>query len=498
MKLHLVSLGCNKNLVDSEIMLGRLRDYELTADPAAADAIIVNTCGFINSAKEESIRTILELCARKKRGAVLAVTGCLTARYKDELVRALPEVDVFSGVGDFAQIDELLLARHSRFTPQTYLTQGAPRVITGSAFHAFVKISEGCNQHCSFCAIPSFKGRLQSRSIDNIAAEIRDLAARGFSDFSLLAQDSSSFGADFGRGNGGANGAGVGIFNTGGGFGAKNSADLSPNSNLTATARAQDFSQNPQTPAPNSNLTPNPISPRPAPLIDLIGEIEKIPGVRRARILYLYPTSTSFELIERIAASPVFVNYFDMPIQHISDKMLRLMRRGAGSARLRELLGAMRSVRGSFVRTGVIVGHPGEDEEDFAQLCEFLRGFAFDRISAFAYSREEGTAAHDLPQVKKSVITRRLREVERLTNAAVERSFRALVGRVVRVVINGESSEGAMFFGAKCVEWDRDIDGEILINDSEVAGLKVGGEYDCRITEFAGGGKLVGEIIARG
>lgn len=430
MKLHLISLGCNKNLVDSEIMLGRLRQYALTDDATQADAIIVNTCGFIRSAKEESIRTILELSKAKKDNAVLCVTGCLMQRYKEELMKELPEVDVFSGVGDYDKIDEILLSRHSRFSPQTYLTQGATRVITGSSYHAFVKISEGCNQHCSFCAIPTFKGKLKSRSIDNIVQELTALVAQGFSDFSFLAQDSSSFGFDTDDQN----------------------------------------------------------------LIKLIDAVEKVKGVKRARILYLYPTSTTFELIKRIENSSVFVNYFDMPIQHISDKMLKIMRRGSGSQKLKELLGAMREVKGSFLRTGVIVGHPGEEEADFAELCDFLTKFEFDRISAFAYSREEDTAAYEMPQVKNATVTKRLTAAEKIINTAIHTSFSKLVGKTVRVVINGSSSEGEMFFGAKCVEWDRDIDGEILVNDSEVKELQVGGEYDCFISEFSGE-KLIGQIL---
>ncbi|MFW5607039.1 MAG: radical SAM protein, partial [Campylobacter hyointestinalis] len=201
--LYLVSLGCNKNLVDSEIMLGRLSSYDIVDDPKNADVMIVNTCGFIESAKEESIRAILELASYKKENSVLVVTGCLMQRYRDELMRELPEVDIFSGVGDYAKIDELILKKQSLFSPEIYLQKSnTKRIITGSSYHAYIKIAEGCNQKCSFCAIPSFKGKLQSRSIESIADEVKALIKDGFSDFSFIAQDTSSFLRDFGIKNG--------------------------------------------------------------------------------------------------------------------------------------------------------------------------------------------------------------------------------------------------------------------------------------------------------
>ncbi|MBQ3675446.1 MAG: MiaB/RimO family radical SAM methylthiotransferase, partial [Campylobacter sp.] len=316
-KLYLVSLGCNKNLVDSEIMLGRLQNYEIVSEPKNADVMIVNTCGFIASAKQESIRTILELAEFKKKNGVLVVTGCLMERYKDELMRELPEVDIFSGVGDYDKIDEMILKKQNLFSPSTYLQTTQKRVITGSNFHAYIKIAEGCNQKCSFCAIPSFKGRLKSRSLDDIEAEVRDLVAQGFYDFSFIAQDTSSYGRDRGEKDG---------------------------------------------------------------LIALINRIEKIEGVKFARILYLYPTTTSENLIKTIINSSVFVNYFDMPIQHINDKMLKIMKRGNGKNEILNLLNLMRSAPNSFLRTGVIIGHPGESEAEFNELCEFLSEFKFDRI----------------------------------------------------------------------------------------------------------------------
>ena len=432
-KLHLVSLGCNKNLVDSEIMLGRLSNYEITPDVASADIIIVNTCGFINSAKEESIRAILDMHEARKKGSLLVVTGCLMQRYREELMKELPEVDLFTGVGDYDKIDEIILKKQNLFSPDTYLQASEERVITGSSYHAYIKISEGCNQKCSFCAIPTFKGKLKSRSLENIVDEVQKLVKKGYYDFSFLSQDSSSYMRDHAVSDG---------------------------------------------------------------LISLIDAVEKIEGVKTARILYLYPSTTSNALIERIIASPVFVNYFDMPIQHASDKMLKIMRRGSGAARIKELLNLMKSAPSAFLRTGVIVGHPGEGEAEFDELYAFLQEFKFDRVSAFAYSKEEDTLSYEMEQVPAKIISKRLSKIENITRAAIEASFAQELGQKFIVSLEGESSEGEMFYAAKKALWDKDIDGEILINESDVEQLETGGRYWCEITQVAGS-QALGKITAK-
>ena len=487
-KLHLVSLGCNKNLVDSEIMLGRLSNYEITSDVASADVIIVNTCGFIASAKQESIRTILKLSEQKKSGALLVVTGCLMQRYKDELMRELPEVDIFSGVGDYDKIDEMILKKQNLFSPQTYLQSPAltsSRVITGSNYHAYVKISEGCNQKCSFCAIPSFKGRLKSRSIEDIEAEVRGLVARGFYDFSFIAQDSSSYGRDLRRGKkGGSNFKDYrDELNFAGFRDGQNSDDSSGGAadKISAQGRLTRGKSSSE-----ENASDEIADEWGADLVALIKRIEKIEGVKVARVLYLYPTSTDERLIRAIVDSPVFANYFDMPIQHINDKMLSLMKRGASAARIKELLNLMRSASGAFLRTGVIVGHPGETDVEFDELCDFLQEFKFDRISAFAYSKEEDTASFAMSQIPARTISRRLNKIEKITREAIDSSMRTLVGKKIPLIIEGASSEGEFFYGAKPLAWGKDIDGEILINESCVQNLKAGGLYECEITEFAG------------
>ena len=432
-KLHLVSLGCNKNLVDSEIMLGRLQNYEITPDVASADVIIVNTCGFINSAKEESIRAILDMHEARKKGSLLVVTGCLMQRYREELMKELPEVDLFTGVGDYDKIDEIILKKQNLFSPDTYLQASEERVITGSNYHAYIKISEGCNQKCSFCAIPTFKGKLKSRALENIVDEVQKLVKKGYYDFSFLSQDSSSYMRDHAASDG---------------------------------------------------------------LISLIDAVEKIEGVKTARILYLYPSTTSNALVERIIASPVFVNYFDMPIQHASDKMLKIMRRGSGAARIKELLNLMKSAPDAFLRTGVIVGHPGEGEAEFDELCAFLQEFKFDRVSAFAYSKEEDTFSYEMEQVPAKIISKRLSKIEKITRAAIEASFAQELGQKFIVSLEGESSEGEMFYAAKKALWDKDIDGEILINESDVEQLETGGRYWCEITQVAGS-QALGKITAK-
>jgi len=423
-RLHLVSLGCTKNLVDSEVMLGKLSEYSLTNEPDKADVIIINTCGFIESAKAESISTILELDSIRKDGSLLVVSGCLSERYKDELAKQLPEVDIFTGVGDYEKIDELIRAKKSSFSPEVYLaTDKSPRLITGSNYHAYIKISEGCNQNCSFCAIPSFKGRLKSRTIDSIANEVINLTKSGFYDFSFISQDSSSFGRDLGLKDG---------------------------------------------------------------LIDLIDNIELIPGVKSARILYLYPSTTSFNLIDKIASSFVFQTYYDMPIQHIDDRVLKSMKRGFGQKQTIELLNRMKQKEGSFIRTSVIAGHPGETQEMFEELCNFLEEFEFDRINVFAYSNEEDTLAYTMEQLPQEVVEERTEILADIAKRAYIKSLDKMVGKEVDLAIDGESSEHQFLLSARPLIWAPEIDGEVLVNDTNDLKVEIGKCYRAKITQRVG------------
>lgn len=430
-KLHLISLGCNKNLIDSEVMLGRLKSYTLTDDANAADVLIVNTCGFIGAAKEESLRTIFSLHEQRKKDSLLVVSGCLSERYKEQLIKELPEVDIFTGVGDYDHIDAIVEERKSRFSKETYLINNEERIITGGNTHTYIKLSEGCNQQCSFCAIPSFKGRLKSREIKSIVKEVENLVRQGVWDFSFISQDSSSYLRDKKIDDG---------------------------------------------------------------LILLINAVEKIEGVRSARILYLYPTTTSNALISRIIASDIFHNYFDMPIQHIDDGMLKRMRRGANAKRIKEQLSLMRSAENSFVRTSFIVGHPKESDEEFENLLSFAKEFEFDRVNIFAYSDEEGTAAFTMDEkIGKRTLNARVKKLEKVTHEGMTKRLKAGIGKKVILVVEGESSEHELLLGARRLECISEIDGEVLINESEVSGLKAGDRVEALITELAGD-KLVAAV----
>jgi ribosomal protein S12 methylthiotransferase RimO len=423
-KLHLVSLGCTKNLVDSEVMLGRLKEYEITDDNAEADVIIVNTCGFIDAAKEESINTVLNLHDERKDDSILVMSGCLSERYKEELQADMPEIDIFTGVGDYEKIDALIASKQSTFSPEVYLaTETSGRVITGSNYHAYIKIAEGCNQACSFCAIPSFKGKLHSRSLESIVKEVQNLVDQGFYDFSFISQDSSSYGRDMGLKDG---------------------------------------------------------------LVDLIKGVEAIEGVKSARILYLYPSTTTFALIDAIADSKVFQTYYDMPIQHIEDSMLKTMKRGFGEKKTIELLEYMKSKPNAFLRTSLIAGHPGESEESFKHLCDFMETFEFDRFNTFHYSNEETTAAYNMEQIDQETIDKRAQVLGDIAEKCTLKSLKKMVGQTVTLVVDGESDEHEYLLSARPLQWAVDIDGEILINDTSDLPVEYGKRYEAKVTELVG------------
>lgn len=490
-------------------MLGRLSELTLSDDVGEADVIIVNTCGFIHSAKQESIGEILRVAEEKKEGAILVVSGCLSERYAKELESDMPEIDIIIGVRDYDKIDSLLakkgffgavprlpnpptLANHTNATNSTSHAKSAnpsstkstsstqnqlsqtpsqplqkstiksnasqlptnrqnlgknlasqdevflsdehsKRVISNSAIHAYIKLSEGCNQSCSFCSIPSFKGRLRSRSIASVLAEVENLAQKGYKDFSFIAQDSSSYLLDFGVRDG---------------------------------------------------------------LVALIKALDSSGAAKSSRIHYLYPTTTSYKLIEAIASSPSVQNYFDMPIQHIDDKMLKLMKRGAGEKKLREMLNLMRSLPNAFLRSTIIIGHPCEGEEEFGKLADFLGEGIFDRLNLFAFSSEEGTLAHTMsPKVPTKVVNARLNKLNKILKSQDKIRYRALKGVQIPVIVEGRASISEHFYSARDIRWGLEIDGEILINDSEVEDISVG-YYEAKITEYKNG-LLFGKILSK-
>jgi len=425
-KLHIVSLGCTKNLVDTEVMMGKLQNFELTDNNEDADVIIVNTCGFIDAAKEESINTVLSLHDARKEDSLLVMAGCLSERYQDDLMTQIPEVDIFTGVGDYDKIDELLVEKKSRFSDEVFLIDGAERVVTGSTYHAYIKLSEGCNQTCSFCAIPSFKGKLNSRNLDSIAKEVEGLVQKGYYDFSFVSQDSSSY------------------------------------------LRDQNIKDG---------------------LSLLMQRIELIEGVKSARILYLYPSTTSMALLKNIAKSEIFHNYFDMPIQHINDDMLRMMKRGFGKDKTVELLDFMRSLPNSFVRTSFIVGHPNETPEMFEEMCNFASSFGFDRINVFSYSDEETTPAFDYEmKIDDETKAERAQILGDIAAECTKKSLQAEIGKECELVIDGESDEHEFLLSARKLIWAPEIDGEIYVNDrtndsSELEFTKI---YKAKITDIVG------------
>ncbi|MBX7490360.1 30S ribosomal protein S12 methylthiotransferase RimO [Helicobacter turcicus] len=429
-KLHLISLGCTKNLVDSEVMLGCLSSYENTQDVSEADVVIVNTCGFIEAAKQESIQTLLHALESKKNGAILVASGCLSERYAKELKQEIPEIDIITGVGDYDKIDAMIQRRKKgeeicQSRKGVFLAdENNKRVISGSNIHAYIKLSEGCNQKCSFCAIPSFKGKLHSRTLESTLKEVQNLVKRGFRDFSFIAQDSSSYMRDLGVKNG---------------------------------------------------------------LVELIKRIDALVEngleLRSARILYLYPSTTSKKLIQAICDSKVFVNYFDMPLQHISKNVLKIMGR---SGEFRDLLDRMRMASNSFVRTSFIIGHPGESEQDFIELCEFIKEFSFDRMNLFAFSKEEGTKSATMEQIPQKIINARLKEMDAIFTKQYKADLRALVGREIVAIIEGKSQESEYFYSARDVRFAPSIDGEILINDTELNEELKAGYYRVKITEVVG------------
>lgn len=435
--LCLISLGCSKNLVDSEVMLAKLSHLKLVESPKNADIIIINTCGFIASAKSESIQAILEVARIKKNGAMLVVSGCLSARYKDELQSEIKEIDLILGVGEFDKIDELLNRKSGAHTEiksnKTFLINKEERVITGSKIHAYIKISEGCNQKCSFCAIPLIKGRLQSRKLESIIDEVKRLVARGYVDFSFISQDSSSYLKDYKKNDG---------------------------------------------------------------LISLIRAIDGISGVRSARILYLYPSTTSLDLINAIGESRVFASYFDMPLQHASNNMLKIMQRGADKSRCVKLLEAMRKINNNFIRTSFLLGHPGESERDFSELCEFVDDFNFDRVNIFGFSSESGTKAHTMKNIVTLKTTNeRIKKLDKIIQTQQSTHFKAYDNKKIEAIIDGISKQSELLFSARDLRWDREIDGEILINDSVLETPLNAGYYEIE-TKFSNG-ILLGKALRK-
>jgi ribosomal protein S12 methylthiotransferase len=447
-KVGFVSLGCPKNLVDSEVMMGQLAGagYEITSDAGEADTIVVNTCGFIESAKQESIDAILEATRWKSDGNAtrVIVAGCLVERYRDDLMKELPDVDAFIGT---SQVMDILKAADDKFdsaqltiTPignksATYLyDEYTPRLRATDAHTAFIKIAEGCDRPCAFCSIPSMRGSFRSRRFGSIIEEARILAEQGVKELVLIAQDSSRYGEDLGE------------------------VDL-----LAALLRA-------------------------------LGEID---GIEWIRPMYAFPTHISDAFLAAIAETPKVVKYLDMPLQHASRNVLKLMKRGGTRESLEKLIARVRTrVPGIAIRTTFITGFPGETDEDFEELIKFVQNCRFDNLGVFTYSDEEGTAAYDLPnKVEPRVATRRRNRLMKEQAKISKQLNKAKIGRTFRVLFEGLSQESDLLFQGRLEGQAQEIDGYILINDvPDGLAPQIGAIYNVRITE-AHEYDLVGEIV---
>jgi ribosomal protein S12 methylthiotransferase len=414
----MVSLGCPKNLVDSEVMMGVLRrhGFELTANPAEADVVVVNTCGFIDAAKQESVDTILEMAEMKKSGSLekLVVAGCLVERYREDLAREIPEIDAVLGTSQLEQIAEAVSDPRS-FSRQevviagrdaiTYLySDQTPRVLATAPHSAYIKISEGCDRPCTFCVIPEMRGHFRSRSPESVLREVEQLGAAGTREVVLIAQESTLYGADLGLKNG---------------------------------------------------------------LADLLDRMAAAGSVDWIRFLYAYPTTASDRLFEVMARHDRLCKYLDVPLQHASRDVLKRMRRPGSRAHYEHLVERARSiVPGIAIRTTFIVGFPGETDEDFAELEGFVREARFDRMGVFTYSDEEGTAAHALDgKVDPRVAEQRrdhLMQIQR--EISLERN-REYVGRRMRVLMEGRSAETDLLLEGRMETQAPGIDGVVLVNE---------------------------------
>lgn len=419
--IHFVSLGCPKNRVDTEVMLGvsGTLGYALVAEPSEADVIVVNTCGFVESAKQESIDTILELSDYKDQGRCqkLVVAGCLSQRYPEELARDLPEVDHFLGSSDMLKLGAVLRADEKRpaermlvGNPADYVyRQSDPRVLSSARHSVYVKIAEGCSRKCSFCAIPTFRGTQRSRPITDVRAEVERLCAAGTVEVNLVSQDTVSYGRD--RDDG---------------------------ASLPALLRA----------------------------------LRETKGLGWLRLFYLYPEKLDSELIDLFAQGGTLVPYMDMPFQHASDRMLKLMRRGYSAKRQREALERLRArVPHLFVRTAFIVGHPGETDADFQQLCDFVRDAELDHVGVFRYSTEDGTHSATLGEtaalVPEKVIEARARELMKIQRSVSKKKLKKLVGHELEVLIEGESDESELLLVGRHAGQAPEVDGQVhLVNGS--------------------------------
>lgn len=419
--VYFVSLGCPKNLVDSQVMLGLLEKdrYSVTDQPENAEVIIVNTCSFIQASKEESIETILEMAQLKQSAKckVLVASGCLSQRYSKELEKEMPEVDLFIGTGQYHRITELL-GEHGKaqeigapLPKRSYIDQPAfihtekdPRIHTGPTYTAYLKLSEGCNRRCAFCIIPQLRGNVRSRTVASLVTEAQQLASRGVRELNLVAQDLTEYGMEW------------------------------------------KYKESLET---------------------LLPQLCQVEGIDWIRLHYVYPDQFSDELVSIVANEPKIVKYLDMPIQHTSDRVLKSMNRRLTKAKLFDLVGKLRSkIPGVVFRTSIIVGFPGETEEDFQELCQDLETLQLDHVGVFRYSREEGTKAAEMPdQIHPGTKRRRSKKLIEILQRQSHDNHKKYVGQVVPVLVEGPSQETDLLIQGRMATQAQEIDGHVLIND---------------------------------
>ncbi len=426
--VYFVSLGCPKNLVDSQVMLGMLTKdrYTITQTPEEAEVIIVNTCSFIEASKEESIETILEMSDFKETAKckVLVASGCLPQRYHKQLEAEMPEVDMFIGTGQYHRITELLdahgkaLEMGAPLPKRSYIDQPAfihserdPRMHTGPIYSAFLKLSEGCNRRCAFCIIPTLRGDVRSRTIESLVTETKSLAAQGVRELNLVAQDLTHYGID---------------------------------------GKYQDR------------------------LETLLPELCKVEGIEWIRLHYVYPDQFSDELIEVIAREPKIVKYLDMPIQHTNDRVLRSMNRRLTKAKLLLLIEKLRArIPGIVFRSSVIVGFPGETEEEFAELCADLSALNLDHVGVFRFSKEEGTKAGTMDgQIHAATKRRRAKVLIDLLQKQAGVRNEKYVGQKMAILLEGASEETELLLQGRMPTQAAEIDGRVLVNDVSYLGFE--------------------------
>ena len=413
-KVGFISLGCSKNLVDTEVMLRTLHDsgFELTPNETEAEIIVINTCGFISSAKQESIDNILDVASLKEEGSCkyIIVTGCLAERYREEVMREMPEIDALLGVGSISRIAQACEAvmrgeKYISFDDKETSVLGGDRILTTEEHTAYLKIAEGCDNKCTYCAIPLIRGKLRSRTIEDIVKEAKDLEDLGVKELNLIAQDTSRYGLDL-----------YGEYSL-------------------------------------------------AKLVRAITENTSIPWIR---LLYCYPDKITDELIEEMRTNNRLLKYMDIPVQHISDKVLARMNRHGGSALIKETVKKLREkVPGIVLRTTAMVGFPGEDEKDFEELCEFLKEAKFEHFGAFTYSPEEGTAAADFDGEVEEQVKQDRYDILMQTQLTInEDIISKMVGKTVKVLCDGFDTIAEIYYGRTYADAP-DVDGKVYFKSAK-------------------------------